>query len=185
MASITTPTDFKGQNNIPDKDLVGENLQWFIDKYEPKLFELLLGSELYTLLKASPGDARFVAILEPYLEPSAIDYIYWFYLDDQGVQLTSMGASQAKKKNAISVSPYGKMVRAWNEMAEINRKFHKFMVDNATTYPEYKVCFPSWFFSWGFFQGVWMMWFFDWNNWEGEFGLCVPEVYRFKNRLGI
>lgn len=185
MASITVPNDFIGQNNIPDKDLTAQNLQWFIDKYEPILFTKLLGATLYALLQASPTDARFVAIIEPYLHPAAIDYIYWFYLEDQGIQLTSIGASQAKKKNAISVSPYPKMVRAWNEMAESNRKFHKFMVDNATTYPEYTVTFPMWFFGWGWWFGIWSMGFFSWNNWDGEFGQCVDEIYRFKNRIGL
>lgn len=185
MASITSPNDFIGQNNIPDKDLIAQNLQWFIDKYEPILLAKLLGDALYALLVTSPTDARFVAIIEPYLHPAAIDYIYWYYLEDQGIQLTSMGASQAKKKNAISVSPYPKMVRAWNEMADINRKLYKYLHDNADTYPEYTVNFPEWFYGWGFWNGVWMLWFFDWNDWTGEFGVCVPEIYRFKNRIGI
>lgn len=185
MANITTVADFIGQNNIPDKDLISENLTWFINKYEPVLFTKLLGSDLYALLKASPTDARFVAIIEPYLHPACVDYIYWFYLEDQYTQLTSMGASQAKKQNAKTVSPYPKMVRAWNEMAELNRKLHKYITDNKATYPEYKTCFPEWFFGWGFWSGIWMLWYFDWNDWGGEFGLCVDEVYRFKNSLGI
>lgn len=185
MANITTVSDFIGQNNIPDKATYGEHLTWFINKYEPILLTKLLGSDLYTLLKASPTDARFVAIIEPYLHPACVDYIYWFYLEDQGTQLTSLGASKNKKQNAKSVSPYPKMVRAWNEMAEYNRKLHKYLKDNAATYPEYKVCFPEWFFGWGFWAGTWQCWFFDWCNWGGDFGTCVDEIYRFKNTLGI
>lgn len=185
MANFTTVSDFIGQNNIPDKATYGENLTWFINKYEPVLLDKLLGSDLYALLKASPTDARFVAIIEPYLHPACVDYIYSFYLEDQGTQLTSLGASQNKKQNAKSVSPYPKMVRAWNEMAEYNRKLHKYLKDNAATYPEYKVCFPEWFYGWGFWFGTWQCWFFDWCNWSGDFGMCVDEIYRFKNTLGI
>lgn len=181
MANTTTVADFTGQNNIPDKDLISENLTAFINKYEPVLFDKLLGTALYTLFKATPTDARFVALL-PYLKPASVDYTYWFYLEDQGVQLTSMGASQAKKTNAIAVSPYGKMVRAWNEMADYNRKLHKYIKENAATYPEYTVDFHDWFFTWGWF-GYWGWGFFDWQNWWDEG--CIPEIYRFKNRLGI
>lgn len=180
MANITTTADFIGQNNIPQKDSVGENLQWFIDKYEPILLTKLLGSDLYTLLKASPTSARFVAIIVPYLKPACVDYIYWFYLEDQGTQMTSIGASQAKKRNAIGVSPYPKMVRAWNEMVELNRGLHKYITENAATYPEYTITFPVWFFWWGI--GGWF-WVDVWQDgWSEE---CVPDIYRFKNTLGI
>jgi hypothetical protein len=182
---ITTINDFIGQNNIPDKSTYGENLQWFINKFEPKLLEKLLGSDLYAAYLASPADARFVAIIEPYLHPALVDYIYWFYLEDQGIQLTSLGASQNKKQNAKSVSPYPKMVRAWNEMVELNRNLHKYLTDNAATYPEYVNTFPEWFFGWGFWSGTWQCWFFDWSNCGGEFGNCVDEIYRIKNTLGI
>jgi hypothetical protein len=143
----------------------------------------LLGSDLYTLLKASPTDARFVAIIETYLHPACVDYIYWFYLSDQSIQQTSLGASQSKKQNAVTVSPYPKMVRAWNEMVDINRKFHKFMIDNSATYPEYTVTFPDWFFGWGNWDGIWMFWFFQFQSWWDLF--CIPEIYRFKNTIGI
>lgn len=185
MANITQVTDFIGQNNIPDKDLISDNLTWFINKYEPKLLTELLGDALYTLLKASPTDARFVEIIEPYLHPACVDYVYWFYLQDQGTQLTSMGAAQSKKANAKTVSPYPKMVRAWNEMVDYNRKLHKYLTNNATTYPEYTVTFPCWFFGYQWYWGIWQCWFFNWSNWDGEFGICVPEVYRFKNSLGL
>lgn len=185
MANITTINDFIGENNIPDKATYGENLTWFITKYEPILLKKLLGSDLATLLIASPADARFAAIITPYLKPAIVDYVYWFYLKDQGIQLTSLGASQSKKKNAITVSPYPKMVRAWNEMADLNRQLYKYLIDNSVTYPEFKPCLPEWFFGWGFWSGIWMCWFFDWNDWGGEFGMCVDEVYRYKNGLGI
>jgi len=185
MANIATSNDFIGQNNIPDKATIGENLTWFITKFEPILLTKLLGSDLYTLLKASPTDARFVAIIEPYLHPAIVDYVYFLYLEDQGVQLTSMGASKAKTKNATPVSPYQKMVRAWNEMADYNRELHKFLTDNAATYPEYKVTFPLWFFGWGFFGATWAMDFFAWDDWSGRFAECVPVIYRHENRFGL
>lgn len=182
---ITTVNDFIGQNNIPDKATYGENLQWFINKYEPVLLMKLLGSDLYTAYIADPTNARFVAIIETYLHPALVDYIYWFYLEDQGIQLTSLGASQSKKQNAITVSPYPKMVRAWNEMADLNRKLYKYLIDNPTIYPEFKTYLPAWFYGWGFWGGVWQCWFFDWCDWSGEYGNCVDEVYRYKNTLGI
>lgn len=178
MASITVIADFKGQNNIPDKELIAENLQLFIDKYEPILFKKLLGEDLYTLFKATPADARFVALL-PYLKPADVDYIYWFYLEDQAIQNLGTGAAQSKKKNAVTVSPYPKMVRAWNEMVDCNRELHKYLKDNSDIYPEYNVTFPDWFF---YFNGYWFV-FSDWLSWFSV--ACVDEIYRYKNTLGI
>jgi hypothetical protein len=186
MANIATVADFIGQNNIPDKDLISDNLTWFINKYEPVLLTKLLGSDLYSLLQASPTDARFVAIIEPYLHPAIIDYVYWFYLDDQGTQLTSMGAAQGKKQNAKSVSPYPKMVRAWNEMVKLNRELEKYISNNAAIYPEWVNPFPTWYFYcayWGWGYG----WDFSiggfWYD-NGDDG-CVDEVFRYKNRIGL
>lgn len=175
MANITSVNDFIGQNNIPDKATYGENLQWFIDKYEPILLKKLLEDDLYTLFIATPTDARFVALL-PFLKPACVDYIYWFYLQDQAQNFTSLGGSQSKKQNAITVSVYPKMVRAWNEMVNYNRELHKYLVKNDTVYPEYVNHFPAWFFYW---YGI--DWF--WGDWRE--GCDIDEVYKFQNTLGV
>jgi len=173
MASIIQPTDFIGQNNIPNKTEVGENLKLFIDKYEPKFLTKLLGAELYTELKDHATDARFVALL-PYLKPAIVDYVYWFYLEDQNILNATSGAAKPKQQNSANASEYPKMVRAWNEMVEYNKETNKFLKDNETTYPEYTIVIPIWYYNW-----------FDWG-WYFEYGCNeLPDIYRVKNSLGL
>jgi len=196
MATYATPADFIGEFNIPDKATIAENLQWFINKYEPQLptevglyptgfvYELM-GKDLYTAYVADPTEERFTILVEPFLKAGSIRYVYWFYLKDQSIQNLSTGAAQSKKTNARTVSPYPKMVNAWNELVPLCRKFHKYMVDNKDIYPEYKVSFPEWFWGWGFWDGIWTTWFFDYSNWAWRDCHDIPEIYRFKNSLGI
>lgn len=130
------------------------------------------------------GEKRYVDLV-PLVQPAIVCYVYWYYLSDQSIQNLGTGAGQSKKTNARTVSPYPKMVRAWNEMVTFCRKFHKYMVDNKDIYPEYKVCFPEWFWGWGYWFGSWCMWFFDFSDWGWRDYGCIPEIYRFKNTLGI
>lgn len=170
MASIIQPALFVAENNIPNKNEVGENLQAFIDKYEPLFLTELLGVELYDELKAHKGDTRFVELL-PYLKPAIVDYVYWFYLQDQNTVTATTGGAKPKQQNSTNASAYPKMVRAWNEMVELNRKTNAFLKDNAT-YPEYTKVIPQWYY---------------WDNWYTlTWRFCeLPEIYRIKNTLGI
>lgn len=192
MANITTVANFIGNVNIPDKDLISDNLTWHIQEYEPILLNILLGNDLYAAYIATPADARFTALIGTvgppstgYLAKALVNYIFYQYFQTVSTQVTSLGASQNKKKNAITVSMWPEMVKAWNRMVEKNRELHKYLVDNPTIYPEYKNTFPEWFFGWGFWGGIWRCWFFDWYDWSGEYGNCVNEVYRVQNRLGM
>lgn len=163
MASIIQPTDFKAENLIPDMNIVSENVQAFIDKYEPKFLTKLLGVELYTALKANPSDARFVALL-PYLKSAIVDYVYWFYQEFQNTQTFGAGEGKSKKQNATNASVYPKMVRAWNEMVDYNKETNTFLKGNAT-YPEYTDDIPT--------------------HWDYWFECDRPEIYRYRNSLGI
>ena len=180
MANIVTIQDFNGgSTNIPNLDLVGTNLQTnYIAKYEPKLLKELLGNDLYASLIADPTTARMVALI-PYLKPAIIDYVYYYYVEDNGGNLLlGAGTGNPKKSNAVTSSPWPMMVRAWNEMVDYNKETNKFLSDNPT-YPEYKMELPSWYFWKGFYP------FFDWNwySWYGCY--LIPGIYRLKNGLGI
>lgn len=178
MATIIAPGDFIGQNLVPDKDMVGENLQNLIDKYEVFFLRALLGDDLYNAYVATPAAARFAALI-PYIKPSEVDFVYWFWMEDQQIQTLGVGTGQTKKQNATTSTPYPKMVRSWNEMVYYNKETHKFLDKNAATYPEYKSNLPTWFYVNGWFPS------FDYN-WFWEYGCKqIPEIYRLKNRFGI
>lgn len=180
MANIVTIQDFNGMaTNIPNLDLVGTNLTKYIDKYEPKLIKDVLGNDLYEAYKADPTAARFVALV-PYLKPAIVDYVYYYYVEDNGGNLLlGAGAGSPKKTNAVTVSPWPMMVKSWNEMVEYNKETNKFLDDNKTIYPEYKVILPSWYY----WSGSYLE--FDWN-WYAWYGCnLIPGIYRFKNGLGL
>lgn len=164
MASIIQPSDFKGENLIPDMNIVAQNVQSFIDKYEPIFLRKLLGAELYDQLIVTPITQRFTTLL-PYLKPAIVDYVYWFYQSYQNTQTFGSGEGKSQKQNATNASVYPKMVRSWNEMVDLNRETNKFLRDNATTYPEYTIVIPLY-----------------WEYWHE----CDrPEIYRYKNSLGL
>lgn len=178
MATLIAPADFKGENNIPDKDLVGENLQGFIDKYEAIFLKKLMGADLYTVYLATPTNIRFTNLMQ-WVKPAEIDYVYWFWMQDQQIQTLGTGTGQTKKQNAITATPWPKMVRAWNEMVGYNKEFNKYVDDNKLTYPEYTVYLPFWYYR----DGCYLM--FDWLWYWGYGCNQIPDIYQLKNRLGI
>jgi len=185
MATIISPVDFTVDNEIPNKSLQGNDIQTFINKYEPKFLESLMGESLYAAYIAQPTDARFVNLLaQDWFKPAIVDYVFWFYLNRKSNQQFNTGAAQPKKQNATTISNYPNMVQSWNEMVGYNKKTNKFLKDNETIYPEYKpVCLPEWYFAYDGFS--WFYPGFD-SSWYYGFGCYeLPEIYRLKNSLGL
>lgn len=62
---LITPSFFFGEINIPnnDSDDIYENIDVFINLYEPECLKLILGYKLYSLFLASPTDQRFQDLL--------------------------------------------------------------------------------------------------------------------------
>jgi hypothetical protein len=169
---IVVTADFNGGNtNIPNLDLVGNNLSTnYIAVYEPKFLKELLGDNLYAAYIADPTEARFVALV-PYLKPAIIRYVYRFYVEDNGgTFLAGTGAAKSKKQNASNESAWPLIVKAWNQMVGYNKDTYKFLHDNPT-YPEYTFVMQSWY---------WGNWYPFWNEYQ-----CLPEIYRVLNGLGL
>lgn len=186
MPTIISPADFTVDNSLPNISLQGNDIQAYINKYEPKFLAELMGTDLYAAYVGHDTDARFVTLLAlPGFKPAIVDYVYWFYLKKQNEPIMNTGAGQSKQKNAVRVSPYPSMVAAWNEMVKFNKATNKYLKDNATTYPEYnQILLPYWFFCWTIGYGWWYPGF-DW----GWYNYCgwqeLPDIYRIKNSLGI
>jgi len=186
MPTIISPADFVVDNQLPNVSLQGNDIQAYIDQYEPEFLAQLMGTDLYAAYVATPADARFVTLIAtPNFKTAIVCYVYWHYQYAQGVSITmNTGQGQQKKQNAITVSPYPKMVYSWNQMVKYNKATNKYLKDNADTYPEYTaVCFPDWWFC---FDGI--QWYYPDFNWSWYYGFgCyqLPEIYRIKNSLGI
>lgn len=185
MPTIIAPADFVVDNQLPNISLQGNDIQAYINQYEPEFLEKLLETDLYAAYIEDPTDARFVTLLgTPNFKTAIVCYVYWFYQYASSSVTMNTGQGQPKKQNAVTVSPYPKMVYSWNKMVKYNKATNKYLKDNADTYPEYKpICFPKWFFAFDGFS-----WFYPGvdNGWYWGFGCHeLPEIYRIKNSLGI
>lgn len=169
MATIIAPTDFKGENTIAQLEQinVSETVQWFIDKYEPKFLLQLLGADLLAefregLLLAPPDNAIWISLRdETNLKQMIVNYVYFYYMQFQTTQNAGTGTVKPKTDNSTQVSGIDKYIRSWNEMVEDARLF-----DLSTD------TYPSWV------RVYWRDWYYG-CNWH------LPEIYRYKNTLGV
>lgn len=185
MSTLISPADFTVDNQLPNISLQANDIQAYINKYELLFLSLLMEDDLYAAYIANPTDARFVTLIgQPWFKPAIVDFVYFHYARSLATFTMNTGGGQPKKQNATTVSLYPKMVYAWNEMVEYNKKTNKFLKDNATTYPEYKpIHFPEWWFAYDGFN--WFYPSFE-TTWYWGFGCKqLPEIYRLKNSLGV
>lgn len=142
MSTIITPFDFIGENAIAQVQIVTaveENLQWFINKYEPKFLKILLGDDLYqefiTGLAVLPTpDQKWLDLRDNTdIKPMLIDYIYYWYTKNDVTHTTGTAEVMAKNENSTITNRADKMARAWNEMVSMAMPF---TVDK-TIYPSY------------------------------------------------
>lgn len=178
--SIITPIDFKGENTIAqlEEESVSETVQWFIDKYEPKFLLQLMGADLYaefklglTLVEVQPptDPITYEPIPEQWLslrdetdlKAMLVNYVYYYYMQFQTTQNAGTGTVKPKNDNSIQVSGIDKYIRSWNEMVEMVRLFDL----STETYPLWERVY--------------------WRNWYDGCSWHLPEIYKYKNTLGI
>lgn len=166
--SIITPSDFKGELNLPNTDgkYADQGLQIFIDKYEPKFIRALFGKTLGNLLIAGlaedPVDARWTALMTADFKYALTCYVYWWYLRDNTSYTGGSGVVKSNSENASNVSPVHKLCKAWNDMVTINREIATDI--DLTVYPEFTK--PYWYGC-------------------GWYGHGCNEVFTRVNALGI
>lgn len=166
--SIIVPSDFKGENTIAQVGGtvggVSSTVQWYIDKYEPKFLKELLGTDLYNEfiagLQEDPIPEKWVELRdETDLKQMIIDYVYYYYMQNQATSTAGMSEVKGKTDNATPVNNVTKMIRAWNEMVEMARLFDL----STETYPSWNRVY--------------------WRHWWRGCGWHLPEIYEFKNSL--
>ena len=123
--NLITPDDFYGEIHIgqvssPD---VQELLQYFIEKYEPRLLLNVLGKELKDQVIAD--STSFPELVEK-LKPMIANFVYYHYQDYKITEIVGTGTVKPSTQNAVQSSPYQKMVRAWNEMVEMQEDLKGF-----------------------------------------------------------
>lgn len=165
MATIVTPSDFKGMIMLPQINApvnigvsvefpVSADLQSLIDDKEPEVLTKLLGYSLYKAfiagLAEDPIPQKWADLkngaeytdqrgnLQKYLgiKPIISRFVYYWYLRQQATQTTGVGESSNKTENAIRTSPNQKQATAWNDMVKAVKSCYAYLHDNVDLYPE-------------------------------------------------
>lgn len=179
---------FVGEILITNKDHLQDVIQQAIDQYEKEILISLLGYKLYNLMLASPDVEPYKSLIEgaefdltfegeeqtlkwegfknSARESLCAYYTYYYYQKRTFVHNSGVGTVKAKAANAGVVSPYPKMVQAWNNMITLYGyfpniwfKYRKTMLrpdgglifNNAPSAYNYLCAnisdFPDWFFT--------------------------------------
>lgn len=170
--SIISPSNFKGERSIAqvEQQQVSQNVQWFIDKYEPIFLKKLLGDTLYKEFVDGLNEDQILPKWTDLrdgtdLKAMLIDFVYYYYQNNNLTNTGGVGESKIKSDNAIAASPYPKMINAWNEMVNMARLFDL----STDTYP-----------NWNRFY-----WRKDIDCFVYCHRKCVPDIYEYKNQLGL
>jgi len=179
--SIITYLDFNGEQTIAQTSNQGvrENLQVFIDEYEPEFLKALLGNVLakefvdgLVLVPVDPPtnpptylpiDPKWLSLRdETDLKKMLVCYVYYWYIQNESSTTAGTGEVKSANENSKPVSNWDKQVKAWNKMVKMTRIFDL----STTDYPDYVR--PFWF---------------TWNYW---WSTCpVNEIYYYKNTLDL
>ena len=141
-------------------------LNEFIERYEPKYLECVLGYELSKLLKeylANPtspnrfeglvNGGEYVAccgslsywsgLVNDEKESPIANYIYFHYQRFLQTQSTIVGEKIVNSENSINTSIAYKQMEAWNIMVDLTDNLKGYLKANIKDFPEYKPCCKS------------------------------------------
>jgi len=163
--TLIDSTYFTGELSLPaikensgktGSDAVLENiknkgLSAFIEKYERRFLESLFGenmtTEFYSGLNLSDDDPekekwtvlknKLCTKLELSKVSPIANYVYLFYLLNLRDDTTQTGIKRSKASFADNVSDTRKLVRAWNEMVEMIKRFLVWFNKNIEVYKPY------------------------------------------------
>lgn len=157
MATIDT-SYFSEPIAIPqiENEAVAAAVNKLLDHADVELLERLLGTPLYILYTAGivastqiykdirDGKAYLtfkwwgLKFTQGTVKKSLIaNYVYFHYVRNSHTVLTGTGAKTLKTENAVESSPWFKLVKAWNEMVDMNLDLNHFLLNNADLYPQY------------------------------------------------
>ena len=114
----------------PTNEAIKNRIEWYIKRYESEYLCKLLGEELYNNFLAHREEDAWkefegmVADDSAKISPIA-NYVYFFLVRDSHATATINGVKKDGDDNLVS--PQRKMVRAWNDMVEHNRRIYSWL----------------------------------------------------------
>jgi hypothetical protein len=153
--AIIDVTFFKSEIALPQlsSPSVQENVNRYINTYEPVFLNEVLGYELATAfvdgLAQDPVLQKWADLKNGalFIDPSTNEqtkypgisnsiayYVYYHLRRDDSVTTTSAGDSVSRAENASMVSSARKMTTAWNQMVKWNRIMWQYLYVNRVLY---------------------------------------------------
>jgi hypothetical protein len=139
--SIIDSSYLIGEILITNKTQLAAVLQTAIDQYEPEILKSLLGYSEYKKMIATPNDEPYKSLIEGAEFEMTFDgitqtlkweglknsikislisyYVYYRYQESEYIKPGAVGTNKPQAENAKIVSPYPKMVTAWNNMINL------------------------------------------------------------------
>jgi hypothetical protein len=158
MAKIVRTTDFIGKYSITQNNFLTTTLQAFIDKYEIKYLNDLLGVNLATLFYADittpftepdtqiykdlynsfASEINGCDVVSDGLKEMLIGFIYFHYVSESPVKITPTGGVVAQNEVSTTVDFNSTQVyENYNEAVKTYRSVQIYINDNTTVYPTY------------------------------------------------
>lgn len=206
--SFTDKTYFRGELTIANLSSlpVEESLGYFITKYETEFLNKVLGfafAKLFiaglTVVDPATPDQRWLDLKygkdftyqtvegnwpgfvnSAKVSPLA-NFIYYHFTRDQVTQTAGIGQVQTKGENSTSASSVTKLVRAYNEMVNMQIPLITFLLANPDEYPEFKFN-PA---------DIWSLSYSQWYNYWLNHGywpvshICDGGLYKRINAFNI
>jgi hypothetical protein len=167
---LITTSYFTANLDLPGRNAVGlsENLNLYINRYEPIFLRGVLGYAMYKLLMAAydasqeePPVAlpqRWADLLDgveydvsditykwdglrnsTLLTSPIANYIYFTFRRDTETRTGNTGENKPNAQNADSATPNRKLVFAWNDMVDQMWLMKHYLDNNTDTFPEWNV----------------------------------------------
>lgn len=168
IGKITLPqvADTNGRNDVTEA----------ISIYEPEYLKYVLGEDLWKAFTdgidgSGTPDQRWTDLLDgkmftyagrsylwigfksasqPKLSPIA-NYVYWKFMQDTAVSNATIGTVVPRTENSETVTPFSKMVYAWNDMVDWDLTLGMFLNSNKDIYPEWN---PSQMYYSSYYYGL-------------------------------
>lgn len=145
--SLIDSTYFIGELIITDKGAIATDLQQAIDQYEPEILKAALGYRIYkeviktgaelvepykSLVQGAEFELevdgelmlmKWEGLVNAQKKSFIANYVYYNYIKREYIKPSQVGTNKPTAKNAVMVSPYPKMVQAWNSMVEMYGMF--------------------------------------------------------------
>lgn len=74
---------------------------------------------------------------EVYTHSQIANYVYWQWMHQHSSLVSGVGVYHGETEKGVRTNPMAQMVRAWNQMVDMNNVFHQFMLAHKSEFPTY------------------------------------------------